>query len=328
MNSGAMGQKGLSHKIDPSAAIYIAGHNGLVGSSLWRHFESQGYKNLIGWSSSELDLRNQEQTRKAITAAKPDVVIVAAAKVGGIMANSTYPVEFLNDNVRIQTNIFEAAHEADVPQLLFLGSSCIYPKLAAQPIKESSLLTGELEETNNAYAVAKIAGVLQVQSYRKEYGRRWISAMPTNLYGPGDNFDLATSHVLPALIRRFHEAKVNSNQSVQLWGSGTPLREFLHTTDLARACHFLLENYDDSAPINIGWGKDLTISDLAKVIASIVGFEGAITWDATKPDGTMRKVLDTGAINNLGWKPEIELRAGIEATYQWYLSEIHKKSTE
>jgi GDP-L-fucose synthase len=309
----------LPAPLGTNSRIYIAGHNGLVGSAVWNHFETQGYKRLIGWSSTQLDLRDQDATRKAVLSAKPDVVIMAAAKVGGIMANSTYPVEFLNDNLRIQTNVFEAAHEANVQRLLFLGSSCIYPKFATQPIKENSFLTGELEETNNAYAIAKISGVLQVQSYRKEYSRQWISAMPTNLYGPGDNFDLASSHVLPALMRRFHEAKIKGLDDVQLWGSGTPLREFLHTSDLARACHFLLENYDQPEPINIGWGKDLTIRHLAVMIATIVGYEGKVSWDATKPNGTMRKVLDTGAINRLGWAPEIELRDGIKDTYQWFV---------
>jgi GDP-L-fucose synthase len=257
----------------------------------------------------------------AIVQEKPDVVIMAAAKVGGIIANSTHPVEFLNENIRIQTNVFEAAHAAKVPQLLFLGSSCIYPKFAEQPIKESSLLTGLLEESNNAYAIAKIAGVLQVQSYRKQYGHRWISAMPTNLYGPHDNFDLTSSHVLPALIRKFHEAKVAGSPTVTLWGSGTPLREFLHTDDLANACIYLLENYDDGAPINVGWGQDISIAELGLMIAQIVGFEGQIQWDSSKPDGTPRKLLDTTKINSLGWEPSISLRDGIESTYRWYLAQ-------
>jgi GDP-L-fucose synthase len=258
---------------------------------------------------------------EAIVEEKPDVVIMAAAKVGGIIANSTQPVEFLNENIRIQTNIFEAAHAAKVPQLLFLGSSCIYPKFAEQPIQESSLLTGQLEESNNAYAIAKIAGVLQVQSYRKQYGHRWISAMPTNLYGPHDNFDLTSSHVLPALIRKFHEAKVADSPSVTLWGSGTPLREFLHTDDLANACTYLLENYDDDAPINIGWGQDISIAELGSMIAQIVGFQGQIQWDSSKTDGTPRKLLDTTKINSLGWEPSISLRDGIESTYRWYLAQ-------
>jgi GDP-L-fucose synthase len=313
-----------SHKSALSLAfdlkIYIAGHRGLVGSAIWRNLEAKGHTGLVGWGSAELDLRDSASTMDAIVQEKPDVVIMAAAKVGGIIANSTHPVEFLNENIRIQTNVFEAAHAAKVPQLLFLGSSCIYPKFAEQPIKESSLLTGQLEVSNNAYAIAKIAGVLQVQSYRKQYGHRWISAMPTNLYGPHDNFDLTSSHVLPALIRKFHEAKVAGSPSVTLWGSGTPLREFLHTDDLANACTYLLENYDDDAPINVGWGQDISIAELGVMIAQIVGFEGQIQWDSSKPDGTPRKLLDTTKINSLGWEPSISLRDGIESTYRWYLS--------
>jgi len=301
--------------------IYIAGHRGLVGSAIWRNLEAKGHTGLIGWGSAELDLRDSASTMDAIVQEKPDVVIMSAAKVGGIIANSTQPVEFLNENIRIQTNVFEAAHAAKVPQLLFLGSSCIYPKFAEQPIKESSLLTGLLEESNNAYAIAKIAGVLQVQSYRKQYGHRWISAMPTNLYGPHDNFDLTSSHVLPALIRKFHEAKVAGSPAVTLWGSGTPLREFLHTDDLAHACTYLLENYDDDAPINVGWGQDISIAELGSMIAQIVGFEGQIQWDSSKPDGTPRKLLDTTKINSLGWEPSISLRDGIESTYRWYLAQ-------
>jgi GDP-L-fucose synthase len=307
--------------LNPESKIYIAGHKGLVGSAIWRNLDSKGFKRLLGWGSQELDLQDSKLTMDAIVGEKPDVVIMAAAKVGGIVANSTHPVEFLNENIRIQTNIFEAAHAAKVPQLLFLGSSCIYPKFAEQPIQESSLLAGQLEESNNAYAIAKIAGVLQVQSYRKQYGHRWISAMPTNLYGPHDNFDLTSSHVLPALIRKFHEAKVAGSPSVTLWGTGTPLREFLHTDDLANACAYLLENYDDDAPINIGWGQDISIAELGLMIAQIVGFEGQIQWDSSKPDGTPRKLLDTTKINSLGWEPSISLRDGIESTYRWYLSQ-------
>ena len=307
--------------LNPESKIYIAGHKGLVGSAIWRNLESKGFNQLLGWGSAELDLRDSKLSMDAIVEEKPDVIIVAAAKVGGIIANSTHPVEFLNENIRIQTNVFEAAHAAKVPQLLFLGSSCIYPKFAEQPIQESSLLTGQLEESNNAYAIAKIAGVLQVQSYRKQYGHRWISAMPTNLYGPHDNFDLTSSHVLPALIRKFHEAKIAGSPSVTLWGSGTPLREFLHTDDLASACTYLLENYDDDAPINVGWGQDISIAELGVMIAQIVGFEGQIQWDSSKPDGTPRKLLDTTKINSLGWEPSISLRDGIESTYRWYLSQ-------
>ena len=307
--------------ISKDSKIYIAGHSGLVGSALWRHFERDGYKNLIGWRSAEVDLCDREQTIAAITEVKPDVVILAAAKVGGILANSTYPVEFLQDNVRIQTNVFEASHLVDVPRLLFLGSSCIYPKFAEQPIREDSFLTGPLEPTNDAYAIAKIAGVINVQAYRREYDRNWISAMPTNLYGPGDNFDLQTSHVLPAMIRKFHDGKLAGAESVTLWGTGSPQREFLHVDDLAAACHYLLENYDSPEPINIGWGEDLTIKQLAMLVQRIAGFGGEIVWDTSKPDGTPRKLLDTSRLNNLGWKPAIEIEVGITSTYEWFVAE-------
>ena len=312
----------IKFQLAKETRIYIAGVRGLVGSALWRYFIEQGYWNLIGHSSSEVDLRDQEQTSRAIGVACPDVLIIAAAKVGGIFANSKYPVEFLNENLRIQTNLFESAHENDVSRVLFLGSSCIYPKFAPQPINEASLMTGLLEETNDAYAIAKIAGVMQVQAYRREYGRAWISAMPTNLYGPEDNFDLQTSHVLPALIRRFHEAKMSGAPVVTLWGTGTPLREFLHTDDLARAVLHLLGHYDDGAPINIGWGLDQSIAELALLIAEIVGYEGSISWDDSKPDGTPRKLLDTTKINSLGWRPKIELRDGITSTYRWYMDSL------
>ena len=308
-------------QIERDAKIYIAGHNGLVGSAVWRYFESMGFTNLIGWRSSQVDLRNREETISAIADSKPEIVVMAAAKVGGIVANNTFPVEFLQDNVRIQTNVFEAAHLSKVNKLLFLGSSCIYPKFAEQPIKESALLTGPLEPTNDAYAIAKIAGVLAIQAYRREYGKTWISGMPTNLYGPGDNFDLQNSHVLPAMIRKFHEAKVNSEPSVTLWGSGSPMREFLHVDDLAKACHYLLENYDDPAPVNIGWGVDVTIKQLAEMVKGIVGFGGEIVWDSNKPDGTPRKLLDTSVINSIGWKPQIEIEEGIASTYHWYLNQ-------
>ena len=301
------------------ARVYVAGHRGMVGSAVWRALEAQGFTDLVGWSSAEVDLTDRDATMQAVVEAKPDVVVVAAAKVGGIMANSTYPVEFLTDNLRIQTNLFEAAHAADVDRLLFLGSSCIYPRLAPQPIPESALLTGPLESTNDAYAIAKIAGIIGVQSYRREYGRRWISAMPTNLYGPGDNFDLETAHVLPALIRRFHEASLAGAPSVTLWGSGTPRREFLHVDDLAAACLRLLDVYDDPQHINVGTGEDVTIADLAELTADVVGYSGALQWDATKPDGTPRKLLDVGRIRALGWAPEISLREGIGSTYADYV---------
>jgi len=304
--------------ISPDARVYVAGHRGMVGSAVWRALEAAGYSDLVGWSSSEVDLTDRDAAMDAVTSAQPDVVVVAAAKVGGIMANSTYPVEFLADNLRIQTNLFEAAHAADVDRLLFLGSSCIYPKMAPQPIPESALLTGPLESTNDAYAIAKISGIVGVQSYRREYGRHWISAMPTNLYGPGDNFDLETAHVLPALIRRFHEAKESGAPSVTLWGTGSPRREFLHVDDLAAACLRLLDVYDDPEHINVGVGDDVTIAELAALIADVVGYSGELEWDTSKPDGTPRKLLDVSRINALGWEPAIGLRSGIQATYEGY----------
>jgi len=304
--------------ITPDARVYVAGHRGMVGSAVWRALEGAGYSDLVGWSSAEVDLTDRDAAMDAVRAAKPDVVVVAAAKVGGIMANSTYPVEFLADNLRIQTNLFEAAHAADVDRLLFLGSSCIYPKLAPQPIPESALLTGPLEETNISYALAKISGIIGVQSYRSEYGRRWISAMPTNLYGPGDNFDLQTSHVLPALIRRFHEAKETGAGAVTLWGTGSPRRELLHVDDLAAACLRLLDVYDDPEHVNVGVGEDVTIAELASLIADAVGYEGAIEWDTSKPDGTPRKLLDVQRMKSLGWEPAIGLREGIASTYEEY----------
>jgi GDP-L-fucose synthase len=301
-------------------SVYVAGHRGLVGSALWRALESAGVSKLIGWSSKELDLRDRDATFAAITEAKPDIIIDAAAKVGGIMANSTFPVEFLRDNTLIQTNVMDAAHACDVERLLFLGSSCIYPRHATQPIRESSLMTGPLEPTNQAYAMAKISGIFYIEAHRTEYGRRWISAMPTNLYGPGDNFDLQSSHVLPAFIRRFHEAKVAGAPAVTVWGTGTPRREFLHVDDLAQACLVLLQHYDTHETINVGLGDDMPIRELAETVASVVGFEGTIEWDSSKPDGMPRKLLDTSRINELGWKPQISLRDGVASTYEWYLA--------
>lgn len=301
-------------------SVYVAGHRGLVGSALWRALESAGVGKLIGWSSKELDLRDRDATFAAITEANPDIIIDAAAKVGGIMANSTFPVEFLRDNTLIQTNVMDAAHACDVQRLLFLGSSCIYPRHATQPIRESSLMTGPLEPTNQAYAMAKISGIFYIEAHRTEYGRRWISAMPTNLYGPGDNFDLQSSHVLPAFIRRFHEAKVAGAPTVTVWGTGTPRREFLHVDDLAQACLVLLQHYDTHETINVGLGDDMPIRELAETVASVVGFEGTIEWDSSKPDGMPRKLLDTSRINELGWKPQISLRDGVASTYEWYLA--------
>jgi GDP-L-fucose synthase len=285
---------------------------------VWRQLRSEGFTDLVGARSAELDLREREATFTWLAEHKPGIVVVAAAKVGGIKANDAQPVEFLSENLRIQTNLMDAAHAAGVEHLLFLGSSCIYPKFAEQPIRESSLLTGALEPTNDAYAIAKIAGIQLIQAYRKEYGRHWISAMPTNLYGPGDNFDLATSHVLPALIRRFDEARANGAPDVTLWGTGTPRREFLHVDDLARACLHLLENYDEPETINVGVGDDLPIADLAGLIAAEVGYGGRITWDTSMPDGTPRKLLDVSRITGLGWTPRIGLREGIASTVQWY----------
>ena len=304
-------------------SVYVAGHRGLVGSALWRALQGAGTGQVIGWSSAELDLRDRDATFDAIATAKPDVVIDAAAKVGGIMANSTYPVEFLRDNMLIQTNVMDAAHAAGVDRLLFLGSSCIYPRHATQPIRESSLMTGPLEPTNQAYAMAKIAGIFYIQAHREQYGRHWISAMPTNLYGPGDNFNLTSSHVLPAFIRRFHEAKQAGRPSVTVWGTGTPRREFLHVDDLAAASLMLLQQYDSSETINVGWGEDLPIRELAETVAEVVGFEGMIEWDTAKPDGMPRKLLDTSRINALGWRPNITLREGLASTYAWYLEHEH-----
>jgi GDP-L-fucose synthase len=304
--------------LDRRARTYVAGHRGLVGSAVWRHFSSSGFDNLIGRTSTELDLRDRDATFAFFAETRPATVVMAAAKVGGIMANATYPADFLSDNLRIQLNVFDAALSVGVKRLLFLGSSCIYPKLAPQPIREDSLLTGPLEPTNDAYAIAKIAGVLHVQAMRRQHGVQWISAMPTNLYGPGDNFDLQKSHVLPALIRRFHEAKSVDASSVTLWGTGTPRREFLHVDDLARACELLLECYDDPAPINVGVGEDLTIAELAELVAKIVGYTGRVEFDPSKPDGTPRKLLDVSRLNALGFKPQIGLSDGIASVYDWY----------
>jgi len=300
--------------------VYVAGHSGLVGSGLVRALARVGAGEVIGWRSAELDLRDRDATFTALHEAAPDVVIDAAARVGGIMANSTYPVDFLQDNMLIQTNVMDAAHAAGVDRLLFLGSSCIYPRHATQPIRESSLMTGPLEPTNQAYAMAKISGIFYIDAFRTQYGKRWISAMPTNLYGPNDNFDLETSHVLPAFIRRFHEAKVEGKDKVTVWGTGSPRREFLHVDDLADACLMLIDAYDSAETINIGWGDDLPIKELAETVASVIGFEGEIEWDTSKPDGMPRKLLDTSRINALGWRPTITLRDGVASTYDWYVN--------
>ena len=300
--------------------VYVAGHSGLVGSGLVRALARAGAGEVIGWRSAELDLRDRDATFTALHEAAPDVVIDAAARVGGIMANSTYPVDFLQDNMLIQTNVMDAAHAAGVDRLLFLGSSCIYPRHATQPIRESSLMTGPLEPTNQAYAMAKISGIFYIDAFRTQYGKRWISAMPTNLYGPNDNFDLETSHVLPAFIRRFHEAKRDGAAKVTVWGTGSPRREFLHVDDLADACLMLIDAYDSAETINIGWGDDLPIKELAETVASVVGFDGQIEWDTSKPDGMPRKLLDTSRINALGWRPTITLRDGVASTYDWYVN--------
>jgi len=298
--------------------IYVAGHRGLVGSAIVRQIESEGKHTWVGRTRTELDLLDRDAVFAFMESEKPDAVIIAAAKVGGIGANNAFPVEFLSENLQIETNLMDAAHKANVDRLLFLGSSCVYPKYAEQPIREEALLTGALEPTNEAYALAKISGLKLVQGYRRQYGHRWISAMPTNMYGPGDNFDLENSHVLPALIRKLYDAKVSGSPSVTLWGTGSPKREFLYSDDLGKACLFLLENYDDDVAINVGVGQDVTIQELASTIAGIVGFQGLIEWDSSKPDGTPRKLLDVQRINSLGWRATTPLDSGIKATFDWY----------
>jgi GDP-L-fucose synthase len=306
--------------LSEDTSIYVAGHRGLAGSAVWRALERRGCRNLVGASSSHVDLRDRDATMAFVGKQRPEVMVVAAAKVGGILANDTYPAEFLSDNLRIQVNLLDAAREFGVQRLLFLGSSCIYPKFAEQPIKESSLLTGALEPTNDAYAVAKITGIMQVQAIRRQYGLPYISAMPTNLYGPGDNFDAHDSHVLPALIRRFHEAKQSGATDVTIWGSGTPRREFLHVDDLAAALIFLLEHYDSPDTINVGTGIDVTIRELAEIVAEVVEWEGRLVFDSTKPDGTPRKLLDVTRLREMGWSATIGLREGIRGAYDWFVS--------
>lgn len=306
--------------------IYVAGHKGLVGSAVVRAIEEDGKDTWVGATRRELDLFDRHRVFEYVKDEKPDAVVIAAARVGGISANNNYPVEFLAENLQIEMSLLEACSAARIERVLFLGSSCIYPRLAPQPIKEEYLLTGELEPTNEAYAISKIAGIKLVQGYRKQYGRHWISAMPTNLYGPGDNFDLESSHVLPAMIRRFHEAKLVGAAQVAMWGTGSPRREFLHVDDLARACLFLLEKYDEDIPLNVGCGEDITIRFLAELIAQVVEYEGEIVWDTSKPDGTPRKLLDTTRINNLGWKPRITLENGISETYSWYCEKLNSPS--
>lgn len=307
-------------ELDRSATFYIAGHRGLAGSALSRRLQQAGFENIVGKSSAELDLRNRDAVFEFFSAIKPKYVVLAAAKVGGILANSTYPVDFLSDNLQIQVNVLDAARTVDVERLLFLGSSCIYPKFAEQPIREESLLCGPLEPTNDAYAIAKIAGILHVQAVRRQYGLPWISAMPTNLYGPNDNFSPQGSHVLPALIRRYEEARAAQAPSVTNWGTGSPRREFLHADDMADACFHLLEHYDGPEQVNVGSGTDVTIRELAETVAEAVGYSGETHWDTTKPDGTPQKLLDVSRLAQLGWTANIGLHEGITNTVQWYRS--------
>jgi GDP-L-fucose synthase len=311
-------------RMNKSEKIYIAGHRGMVGSAITRALEAAGYANLLRRSRAELDLADTSAVAKFFQQEKPEIVVFAAAKVGGIKANNDFPVEFLIDNLRIQTNVIAAAHENGARKVLFLGSSCIYPKHAPQPIPESALLTGPLEPTNEAYAIAKIAGVKLCQAYAREYGANFISAMPSNLYGPNESFDLETSHVLAALLRKAHEAKTNRLRELVVWGTGEPHREFLHVDDCASACLFLLQKYDSPEIINVGSGEDVTIRELAELICDVVGFEGELTWDKTKPDGTPRKLLDVSKLCALGWKATISLRDGVAQTYDWFLKNVAK----
>ena len=301
------------------AKIYVAGHRGLVGSAIVRNLEAKGYKNIIYRTHKELDLTNQEAVRAFFQEEKPDYVFLAAAKVGGIHANNTYPADFIYDNLMIQNNVIKAAHDFKVKKLLFLGSTCIYPKMAPQPIKEEYLLTGSLEETNEAYAVAKIAGLEMCKFFKRQYGDNFISCMPTNLYGPNDNFDLKNSHVLPALIRKFHEAKVNNSEAVEVWGTGTPLREFLYVDDMADACVFLMENYDGEQHVNIGTGEEVSIRELAETVKEVVGFDGELVFNTEMPDGTPRKLTTVDKLHGLGWKHKVSLDKGIRLAYNWFL---------
>ncbi len=309
-------------ELDRGAPFYVAGHGGLVGSAIVRRLDGAGFENIVRKTSTELDLRDRDSVLAFFAETRPRYVVLAAAKVGGILANSTYPVDFLSDNVRIQVNVLDAARQIDVERLLFLGSSCIYPKFARQPIREESLLTGTLEPTNEAYAIAKIAGILHVQAVRHQYGLPWISAMPTNLYGPNDNFSPTGSHVLPALIRRYHDAVEAGSRTVTNWGTGTPRREFLHADDMADACLYLLEHYDGSEQINVGSGIDVTIRETADTIASVVGFTGNTAWDLTKPDGTPQKLLDVSKLAEVGWTAKIDLKEGLERTVSWYRDNV------
>ncbi|GMK46687.1 GDP-L-fucose synthase [Paenibacillus glycanilyticus] len=309
--------------MDKDCTIYVAGHRGLVGSALVRRLKEQGYGRIVHQTSSELDLRDRDQVERWFSEQSIDYVFLAAAKVGGIAANQDFPADFIRDNLLIQTNVIDAAYRHNVKKLLFLGSTCIYPKLAPQPMREQDLLGGPLEPSNEPYAVAKITGIKMCQAYNRQYGTRFISVMPTNLYGPQDNFDLHTSHVLPALIRKFHDAMVSNAASVEVWGSGEPKREFLHSDDLADACVFLMKNYGGDEIVNVGWGKDIKISELAALIGRIVGYEGDIVYDRTKPDGTPRKLVDVSRLTEMGWQARITLEEGLRRTYQDYLKEIY-----
>lgn len=305
--------------MEKNAKIYVAGHRGMVGSSIVRALQKQGYQQIIGKTSAELDLKNQQAVFDFFEKEKPDYVFLAAAKVGGIVANNTYRAAFLYENLAIQNNVIHASYVHKVKKLMFLGSSCIYPKMAPQPLKESYLLTGLLEPTNEPYAIAKIAGIKMCEAYRDQYGCDFISVMPTNLYGPNDNYSLENSHVLPAMIRKFHEAKINNQPAITLWGTGTPMREFLHADDLAKACLFLMESYSDKELVNVGTGEDVTIKQLAQLVQSVVGFKGNIEWDTQRPDGTPRKLMDVSKLHALGWKHSIELEEGIKGAYQDFL---------
>jgi len=309
-------------ELDRDATFYVAGHRGLVGSAIVRKLESSGFENIVGKTSAELDLKDRDAVFGYMAEAKPRYVVLAAAKVGGIMANSTYPVDFLSDNMRIQVNVLDAALANDVERVLFLGSSCIYPKFAEQPIREDSLLTGHLEPTNDAYAIAKIAGILQTQAVRRQYGLPWISAMPTNLYGPNDNFSPKGSHVLPALIRRYDEAAKSGASSVTNWGTGSPRREFLHADDMADACLHLMEHYDGPDQVNVGTGSDVTIKEIAETIGEVTGFTGETEWDTSKPDGTPQKLLDVSKLAEAGWTSKISLQEGLERTVAWYREHV------
>ena len=302
--------------------IYVAGHRGLVGSAIVRNLESKGYTNIIGRTHKELDLTDQAAVRAFFDEEKPDVVVLAAAKVGGINANNTQPAMFAYENMQIQCNIINESHKHNVKKLLFLGSTCIYPRMAPQPIPEDALLTGPLEETNEAYAIAKISGLEMCKFYKRQYGDDYISCMPTNLYGPHDNYDLSGSHVMPAMIRKFHEAKVNGNSTVELWGTGTPLREFLYVDDMADACVFLLENYDGEQHVNIGTGKEVSIKELAETVKKTVGFEGEIVWNTDMPDGTPRKLTDVTRLHSLGWKHKVDLEEGVKLAYEWFKENV------